>query len=251
MAAITAIVLTLNEAAHIGDCLATLEWAERLLVLDSFSSDATCELARQAGAEVVQSRFENYAQQRNVALDAAGEAAWIFFVDADERCTPELSAEIRHVTAHRPENGWYVPRHNYIFGKLTLGAGWYPDYQLRLLRGGHARYERPVHELAVVAGEVGWLQQPLIHYNYDDKADFHARQRRYSAVEARILHEQGIPTRPWTSLTMPLRQFWWRFVTLHGWRDGRHGLWLSGAMAWYEWKKYSQLARIRASSSDI
>ncbi len=241
---IAAVVLTRDEERNIEDCLASLAWADRRVVFDSFSTDRTVELARQAGAEVIQHPFENYAQQRNAALDRV-DAAWIFFVDADERVTPELAEEVRAVTGgDRPEVAWWVPRHNYIFGRLTWGAGWYPDYQLRLVRQGCARWERPVHEVAVVDGPEGYLEHPLIHYNYTDLADFIARQERYTDYDARILLEQGVRPRFYTPCSQALRHFWWRFVTLRGIRDGLHGLRLSLLMAYYEGVKYRRLGRM-------
>jgi (heptosyl)LPS beta-1,4-glucosyltransferase len=239
---LAAVILTLNEAAHIVDCIESLRWADRVVVFDSFSRDDTVHLARQAGAETYQSPFENYAQQRNAALDCL-QTDWVFFVDADERSSPPLAGEIKSVINEHSEAGWYVPRHNYIFGKLTLGAGWYPDYQLRLFHHGRVRYERPVHELACVEGEIGYLENPLIHYNYRDPAHFHAKQRAYTDYDADILSRQGVRPRPYTPYTQPLRHFWWRFVTLGGYRDGRHGLRLSLYMAYYEGLKYRRLAR--------
>jgi (heptosyl)LPS beta-1,4-glucosyltransferase len=244
---LTAVILTRDEAANFGDCVESLRWADRILVFDSFSDDATVALAQAAGAEVFQSRFNNYAQQRNAALDAL-ETDWVLFVDADERGSPELAGEIRQTIVGRPEAGWYVPRHNYIFGRLTLGAGWYPDYQLRLFKHGQVRYERPVHEVAVVEGKIGYLTSPLIHYNYRDPAHFHAKQQAYSSYDARILCEQGVRPRLRTYFAQPLRQFWWRFVTLNGHRDGWHGLRLSLLMAYYEWVKYRKLARLQTQT---
>jgi (heptosyl)LPS beta-1,4-glucosyltransferase len=238
---ITAVILTLNEAEHITACLESLAWADRRLVFDSFSQDETVTLAQAAGAEVSQSPFENYAQQRNAALDQL-ETDWVFFVDADERGTPELAAEIRRVVGQRVEHGWYVPRHNYIFGKLTKGAGWYPDYQLRLFKHGHVRYERPVHEIAVVDGAIGYLENSLTHYNYRDPAHFHAKQRAYSSFDAKILWQEGVRPRSHNFILQPLRHFWWRYVTLNGYRDGWHGLRLSLYMTYYEWVKYRKLA---------
>jgi (heptosyl)LPS beta-1,4-glucosyltransferase len=240
---ITAVILTLNEAAHIQPCIESLAWADRIFVLDSFSQDETVQLAQAAGAELGQSRFENYAQQRNVALSSLT-TDWVFFVDADERATPDLAAEIRRVVAERPEMGWYVPRHNYLFGKLTLGAGWYPDHQLRLFKHGFVHYERPVHEIAVVDGLIGYLANPLIHYNYRDVAQFRAKQRTYTDYDASILQEQGIRPRPHSFILQPWRQFWWRFVTLNGYKDGGHGLRLSLYMSYYEWVKYRKLAAL-------
>jgi len=117
---LTAIILTKNEARHVAECVASLRWADRVLVFDSLSDDDTVALARAAGAEVAQRPFDNYAAQRNAALDAVAthEVAtdWVFFVDADERATPALAEEIRHVIAERPESGWYVPRPTSLAG---------------------------------------------------------------------------------------------------------------------------------------
>jgi glycosyltransferase involved in cell wall biosynthesis len=231
----------LNEATNVVDCIHSLDWADRILVFDSFSGDETVSLARTAGADVRQYRFEDYAQQRNAALDTL-QTEWVFFVDADERGTPELGREIRQVIAGRPESGWFVPRHNYIFGRLTRGAGWFPDYQLRLLKHGRARYRRPVHEIADVDGAIGYLKNPLIHLNYRDQAHFHAKQRAYTGYDAGLMKADGIRPRPHNFVLQPLRQLWWRFVTLKGYTDGLHGLRLSCYLAYYEWVKYRKLA---------
>jgi (heptosyl)LPS beta-1,4-glucosyltransferase len=246
---IAVVILTLNEESNICDCIASLRWADRVVVVDTLSTDNTVSLARASGAEVISHPFEDYSQIRNVALDAVT-SPWIFFVDADERATPELASEVRHVTAHRPENGWWVPRHNYIFGKLTLGAGWYPDYQMRLLRRGMARYERPVHEVVVLAGQDGYLENPLLHYNYHTVAQFRAKQARYTDYDAGLLRAQGVRPRSYTPFTQALRHFYWRLVSLHGHRDGLHGLRLCLLTAWYEGVKYRKLARlVRESGS--
>lgn len=242
---LAAVILTYNEAQHIVDCINSLRWANPIVVFDSFSEDKTVDLARKAGVTVGQSRFQNYAQQRNAALDFVGDRGlgdWVFFVDADERGTPELGDEINEVVKSEPEAGWYVPRHNYIFGRLTTGAGWYPDYQLRLLKHGRARYERPVHEIAIVDGDIGYLKNPLVHYNYDDQAHFHAKQRNYTEYDAIILKQEGVRPKAYTPYSQALRQFWWRFATLKGARDGIHGLRLSLYLAYYEWLKYRKLA---------
>lgn len=241
------VVLTYNEADHIVACLESLAWADQRVVFDggpsSSSTDGTIELAEQAGAIVLCHPFENYAQQRNAAIEQV-EADWIFFVDADERATPALAEEVRHVIAERPEVGWSVPRLNYIFGRLTLGGGWYPDYQFRLFRKGYAHWERPVHEVAVVTGTQGYLQNALIHYNYSSIAEFHERQRRYNEFDAAVLFQERVRPRLYTPYSQALRQFWWRFVKLRGYRDRGHGLRLSLLMAYYECQKYRRVARM-------
>lgn len=246
---LTAIILTHNESRHIAECIDSVEFADHVLVFDSFSSDDTTEIAARAGAEVQQHVFENYAQQRNDALQAT-DADWVLFVDADERVTPELAAEIRETLLAPAHPGYWIPRHNTIFGKLTRHTGWYPDYQMRLLRRDAARYdpERPVHELVMLTGgEAGYLQAPLIHYNYDTVAQFHEKQRRYVQYDAQMLFQEGVRPKVYTPYLQPIRHFKWRFVDLEGYRDGLHGLRLSLLMAWYEFRKYRLLRGMRQS----
>jgi len=250
---LAAIVLAKNEEHHIGPCLDSLAWADRRVVFDSFSADRTCDVARERGAEVIQHAFENFATQRNEAM-AAMDTDWIFFVDADERATPELAEEIRCVVEGRqlptrtPDDvvGWWVPRQNYLFGKLTRGAGYWPDYQMRLLRRGRARYERPASEIVVLDGKESHLHNPLIHYNYETLAQFHAKQRIREPFEAQNLFERGVRPKRRALITQPLRHFWWRFITLKGYRDGLHGLRLSILLSYYfGYRYYKRLAEMR------
>jgi len=236
------VILTRNESAFIEACIESVRWADRVVVFDSYSEDDTVERARACGAEVMQHPFENYAAQRNAALERV-EADWIFFVDADERATPELAEEIREAIRDPRYAGWWVPRRNYLFGRLTRGGGWWPDYQLRVLRRGCARYERPVHEIVVLQGAAGYLRNPLIHYNYDSPLEFRAKQRAYARLEAQALRAAGVRPRWYTPWTMMGREFWRRFVRLRGYVDGLHGLRLAVWMALAVGETYRILRR--------
>ncbi|MDQ1301614.1 MAG: hypothetical protein QG637_1536 [Chloroflexota bacterium] len=227
-------ILTKNEARHIGECIATLGFADEVVLSDSYSDDGTVEIARAAGATIFQRPFDNFAGQRNASLQAIA-AEWVFFVDADERITPELAAEARRVIVERAEVGWWVPRHNFIAGHQVRHGGFYPDYQLRLLRRDRARYdpERPVHEVVLLDGPAGYLENPMIHYNYASWPQFHAKQRRYAEFEGRMLRGRGVKPWPHKFVRQPLREFWRRYVTLGGYRDGWVGLKLGALLAFY------------------
>lgn len=242
---VAAVVLTYNEQRHITACLATLRWADQVIVFDSFSTDQTLSLAGRAGAMVMQHPFTNFAQQRNAALDAA-RAEWVFFVDADERCTDELAGEIRAVTAVDDHPVWAVPRDNYLFGRLTRGAGWYPDFQARLFRVGRAMFDplREVHEVAKFEGTMGYLRHTLTHYNYDTIRQFHDKQRKYAELDAGILYKQGIRPKPRNYVLQPVREFRRRFLQLRGYKDGLHGLRLSLLLAFYNFDMYRRLDRM-------
>jgi hypothetical protein len=251
-AELAAVILTRDEERHIGDCLDSLTWIDERVVFDSFSTDHTLEIARARGARVLQHAFQSFAAQRDAALRAV-DAQWVFFVDADERATPELAEEVGKVIQHRGDlarAGWWVPRHNYMIGHRMRGGGWYPDHQLRLLRSNRARYDPacPVHEIVVLDGEAGYLENVLLHYNYDSVSQFQRKMRRYTTFEARMLEEQGIRLRPWTSATMPVREFWRRFVRLEGYRDHLYGALFCGLMSWYTFVTYRRLRQLRGSA---
>ncbi|HLF09420.1 MAG TPA: glycosyltransferase family 2 protein [Dehalococcoidia bacterium] len=234
---IAAIVLARNEARHIAACLATLAWADERIVLDSYSDDGTAEIAARMGAQVHQRPFDDFARQRNAAIGLA-HSDWVLFVDADERVTLALAQEVHEVlsqvaTAGAPV-GFWLPRRNRILGRWMRATGWWPDHQLRLFRRDRGRYreDRLVHELVVLDGPEGYLAAPLLHENYSSFGDLLRKQRRYAAYDAAILGAAG-RVRPRHLLSQPLREFWRRFVTWHGYRDGFHGLFLSLFMAWY------------------
>ena len=236
---LVAIILTKNEGHYVADCIASLrDWVDAVVVWDSGSTDDTVVQARQAGALIMQRPFDNFAAQRQAALDAV-KAKWILFVDADERATPLLAREIRAVVqADKTKDGaagYWIPRRNFTVGHETRGGGFFPDYQLRLLKRSAAHYPlaREVHEFAVVDGTVEHLAEPLIHYNYTSWVQFHRKQQVYAAYEARILAMRGIRPRPHNFVLQPWREFYRRFVKLRGWQDGWHGLHLALLLAWY------------------
>lgn len=242
---ISAVVLARNEERHLPDCLRSLRWADEVLLVDSGSTDRTREIATAAGARVEVRPFTHFGDQRQAALEMA-RGEWVFFVDADERVPSELAAEVQEVVARQgPEVGWWVPRRNFFWGREVRHAGWAPDYQLRLLRRDKACYDRTaiVHEVARLDGPAGYLRFPLIHLNYDSWGEFWAKQRAYAPYEAQRRRLEGQRCRPWTFVLQPLREFWRRFVTLQGYRDGLLGLGLSVGMAgfelivcWHLWK---------------
>lgn len=241
---VTAVVLTLNEAEHLPDCLKSLDWVGDLLVVDSGSADGTAEIAAASGARVVTYQFHNFAEQRNFALGLVT-TPWVLFVDADERVPPELAAEIRRATT-AGYVGYWIPRRNLILGRWVRGGGWWPDYQLRLFRVGFGRYDpdRPVHEVVRVDGPVGRLENPLLHINYTTVGEVFAKQARYARLEALQLARQGVRPRPYRFFTFPAREFYRRFVRLGGYRDGWVGLLLAAAMAWQAVIVLRELGRV-------
>ncbi len=246
---VAAVILTYNEQKHIADCLQTVRWADTRIVFDSGSTDNTQAIARDAGATVIAHPFQNFAQQRNAALSASN-AAWVFFIDADERCADALAVELRASVRSSDHPVWAVPRDNYLFGRLTRGAGWYPDFQARLFQVGRASFDpsREVHEVALFQGTMGYLKNTLVHYNYETVDQFHMKQKKYAELDAGILFKQGIRPKPRNFVLQPAREFRRRFIQLKGYQDGLHGLRLCALTAYYNFDMYRRLARMWRAS---
>jgi (heptosyl)LPS beta-1,4-glucosyltransferase len=253
MTRIIAAILTKNEAGHIGDCIKSVQWADQVILEDSFSDDGTTAIARHLNAKIFKSEFINFAVARNTALKNAKTlgADWVLFVDADELVTPELGQEIQQVVTNSDMAGWWIPRYNVMWGHTMRGGGWYPDYQLRLMQVDAARYdsERQVHEIVILDGQAGYLKEHLLHYNYDSLAQFKLKQNRYIGLEARILKEKGVRAKPWTYLTMPWREFYRRYFSLQGYKDGWVGLQVCALMSWYMFVTYLRLRKLYQTDS--
>jgi glycosyltransferase involved in cell wall biosynthesis len=254
---VSAVVIARDEAAFIEGCLSSVAWAdERLVVLDSATTDDTGARAEAARARVVERPWVSFQHQRNVAL-ALAQCDWVLFVDGDERVPPSLAREVRAcvdaVGAGRPirgqpadARGFWIPRRNVIAGVWVKHAGWWPDPQLRLLHRTSARYDESgvVHEVAQVDGATGALTEPLLHLNYETFAEFRAKQAGYAVLEARTLWEQGVRAKPRNLVLQPIREFRRRTVELGGYRHGVFGARLGFEMALANFLTYRELLRL-------
>jgi glycosyltransferase involved in cell wall biosynthesis len=249
---LTIVGLAWNETEHLSGCFASLQplirltGAETLVIFDSAGDDATLSVAREVADRVVVADFDNFARQRNRALDAA-RSKWVFFIDADERCTPRLAQEIARAIDNQEYAAYQVPRRNILFGHEVRHTGWSPDYQLRLLERERCRYDesRLVHELPTVQGEIGTLQATLVHYNYDTWGQFISKQSAYSDLEAQTLYTAGRRASVKSLIGQPLRVLKRRFIDYQGYRDGILGAALSVAMALHAAQTYLKLWRLQ------
>jgi glycosyltransferase involved in cell wall biosynthesis len=240
---ITSVVLSKNEEQHIAECLGSLAWCGRVLVLDSGSSDRTVEIAREMGVEVHFRAFDNFASQRNAAI-ALVQTEWLLFIDADERVPQALADEIRTVIQHPQFDGWMIPTRNYYFGKILKYGGFYPDYHLRLARKAKFFFEenQKVHEVPTLAGEFGYLNEPLIHYCYDNHAELKRAKDKYARLLAEIHFEKGLkPT--YHLLAAPILTFFEQLICKKGFKDGWLGFYISLMWGYYAFEEY-RLARV-------
>ncbi|HVG00425.1 MAG TPA: glycosyltransferase family 2 protein [Chloroflexia bacterium] len=248
---LTVVALAWREGAHLAKCFASLgplielTQAHTLIVLDTDADTTTAGIAHRVAQTVLSHKFDNFARQRNFALDAVT-TEWVFFIDADERMTRPLAGEVAACAHDWTHAAYRVPRRNILFGKEVRHTGWWPDHQVRLLQTAGCRYDetRGVHEVPQVQGSIGTLSNPLIHFNYETWGQFVSKQRSYAPLEAQALHAAGQEARLRSFLGQPAREFKRRFVDYQGYKDGALGLGLSLAMSAYKFLTYWHLYRL-------
>jgi len=235
-------VITRNEAADIGDALASVSWADELIVVDSQSTDDTVQIGRRYTDRVVVRDWPGYAAQKNVAASLASHD-WILSLDADERVTPALAEEIRRTLEHQPAHaGFQIPRVTWHLGRWIRTTDWYPDPQLRLYDRRRAQWTgRYVHESLSVDGSVGRLRGELQHFAYRDIADHLETIDRYTTFAARQMHEQGRHA-GWMQIAgHPPLAFLRNYLLKGGIADGVPGLIISAMNAYYVGLKFAKL----------
>ena len=179
------LVITYNEEEMLTDCLDSVTWADEIVIVDSDSKDKTREIAKEYTDKVYIREFDNFSNQRNFGL-AKLESDWILVLDADERVTSELQAEIEEKIASGNHDLYQIPRKNFFLGKWIKHAGWYPDYTDRLFKNDQSiRYAGDVHESPTFTGKKGRMDQPMIHYTYQDIASYMEKVNHYTTLSAR------------------------------------------------------------------
>ncbi|HOT96999.1 MAG TPA: glycosyltransferase family 2 protein [bacterium] len=246
MSTLSVIVITLNESRHIAACLESVAWADEIVVVDSESSDDTAAIARRYTDHVYVEKFRGYSGQKNFAVERA-RGEWVLWLDADERVTPELAAEIRRtLAAPTAVAGFEMPRKAYFLGRWIRHCGWYPGYVLRLFRRDQGRFDdRTVHETLLLAGERGRLRGDLEHYTDDSLEHYFRKFNTYTSLAAGEL-DAGRQRFGMMSLFLrPLHAFIKMYVLKGGFRDGRHGLVLCLLSANYVAAKYAKLLELQ------
>jgi len=248
-ASLAACVITFNEEDRIGDCLDSVAFADELLVVDSGSTDGTVEIARRMGARVIVRDWPGYAAQKNFALEQVA-CDWVLSVDADERVTPELAAEILGLLAAPPEAiaGCSVPRRTWYLGRWIAHGGWYPDRKVRLVRRGRGRWEGArIHERLVAEGGIRKLRGDLLHYTYRDIADHLRTIDRFTTEAA-----QTVAARPRRGviagmLVHPPAKFLKMYLLQGGFLDGLQGFMVAVLGSHYVFLKYAKAWELRRS----
>ncbi|MBX6314327.1 MAG: glycosyltransferase family 2 protein [Isosphaeraceae bacterium] len=221
---ISALVIARDEAGNLPDCLAALAWAdERIVVVDAASRDGTEVIARRLADQVLIRSFDDFASQRNAALDLAS-GDWIFAVDADEHCSAELADEIRRTIADPAHVGYRVPIRSVILGRPFAYSGTQHDQPIRLFRRDAGHWVGVVHETIELRGSIGRLLQPLRHRTIPDMQTFLRKLDAYTTLEARKLLAEGRRFHLSDLMVRPLWTFAKLYFAKQGFRDGLEGL---------------------------
>jgi glycosyltransferase involved in cell wall biosynthesis len=222
---ISVLVVARDEAHNLAECLAAAHWAdERVVVVDAASRDATLDIARRDADRVAVRVFDDFAGQRNAAL-AMATGDWVLSVDADERITPRLAAEIRRVIGEpdAPHRGYRVPIRSEILGRRFGFSGTQDDLPLRLFRRDSGRWTGPVHEVVELRGSTGVLRGELRHRTIPTMAVFLDKINRYTTLEAEGLADRRRPFRVADLTLRPAWTFFKLYVLKQGFRDGVEG----------------------------
>ncbi|MFC6646976.1 glycosyltransferase family 2 protein [Granulicella cerasi] len=243
-------IITLNEEENLGRTLASVAWADEIIVVDSGSTDRTVEIARSYGAQVIERCWPGFAAQKNFAIGQCS-GTWVLSLDADEELSPELQHQVRMLLpTNPPVDAYYLKRRNLFLGRWIKRGGFYPDRKLRLFRRTAASFEatpqfedRPVHEVIQFEGAIDTLDYDLVHHAYPTLSHYIEHMDRYSNMGAEIATSRGRELSKsyfrffLGAFLVPHLKFLWTYFILLGFLDGREGLLLHLYHATYtSWK---------------
>ncbi len=242
---LTVTVITRNEASNIAAALESVSWADEVIVIDSHSTDDTVAIARRHATRVEVRDWAGYSDQKNYAAELARND-WILSIDADERVTRELGAEISTVLESGPKvSGYRIPRVAWYLGRWIRSTDWYPDYQLRLYDRRAGRWNgRRVHESVDLHGVAGRMHHELQHYPYRDLSHHLATIDRYTTLAAEEWLAAGRRAGALHLFFHPRFAFLRNYILRRGFRDGTAGLTVSILNSYYVFLKYAKLREL-------
>lgn len=250
---ISVLIITLNEEVHMYELLSDLDFADEVIVIDSMSTDRTksiCESFK--NVRFIENKFENYTSQRNFAIDQARNN-WILFIDADERLTPTLKAEIIETVSHNQEVSAYLFYRTFYFKKKILRfSGWQTDRIFRLFKKDKCRYthKRLVHEKLDVDGKIAYFKNRLIHYSYADYQSYKSKMIAYGKLKAMEKYQSGFKPTIFHYYGHSAYNFLYQYIIRLGILDGRKGIIICYLNALSVSARYTELRRLQNSQKN-
>jgi glycosyltransferase involved in cell wall biosynthesis len=241
---ISAAIITHEAAADLDRCLASLAFADEIVVLDQGSSDETAEVCRKHGAALHQTDWMGFGRTKQKAVDLCRNR-WVLSIDSDEQVTAELQAAIEALPARPEPAAFTLNRLSRFLGKWIRHCGWHPEYVIRLFDRERARFnDKPVHEAVEVTGTVGRLDGLLHHYTYETMEQYIDKLNRYTTLAAEELHAKGRSASLAGAVVRAKAAFWRMWVLKGGFLDGWQGTVLCLASGFYVLSKYTKLWRM-------
>ena len=246
MTKLTAIIPTKNEQHNILEAIKSINFSDEIMIIDSFSTDETIKLAEPLADTILQREYQNSASQKNWAIPQA-KNKWILLLDADERATPELKKEVISIINSNTEySGFWIKRQNYFMGKKIRFSGWQGDKVIRLFRRDDCRYEKKhVHAEIVSSGEIGILNNKLIHNTFISKQAYLNKIERYAKWQAKDYDKQVQIITPYHTIIKPSIRFLKHYFLQLGILDGYVGFIISSYQAKAVSLRYKYIKEMR------
>ncbi len=246
MTKITAIIPTFNEEANIQNALDAVRFADEIIVIDSFSTDATLAIVKKNNAVLLQRKFDNFSSQKNFAISKASHN-WIFLLDADESIGKKLEEEILKTVNSNDLDyaAFYIYRNFFFKDKRLYFSGWRRDKVIRLFRKDTSEYKGKVHEEIYTKKKIGFLSEKIQHYSYRSHHQYKNKLKVYSKLQAEELLEKGILVTPYHLMLKPLVRFLIQYFIKFGFLDGKEGFIISRLHAYGVWRRYVEVLQLK------
>jgi glycosyltransferase involved in cell wall biosynthesis len=246
MKKITALIPTFNEEDKLRDCLASVEWVDEILVVDSFSTDNTLEIAGQSGAQIIQHEYKSHASQLNWAIPQASHE-WIILLDADEIISDELKSNIQKLLISEPQKeAYWINRKNFFFGQVINHGAWGNDRIVRFFNRKHSKFDEcGYHSKLILKNKPGIIAGDILHSTYCSVDDYFRKFHLYTNEGAKLLFEKQKKA-SFSNLTLnPLWRFFYMYIIRCGFLDGAPGFIICALSGFYVFTKYFKLWHLK------